>query len=44
MWDSSSLTSDQTYAPQVEAQSFNYWTAREAPSVTALNALYELAH
>ena len=43
MGDSSSLTRDQTHVPQVEAQSFNYWTAREAPSVTALNALYESA-
>ena len=44
MWDSSSLTRDQTHAPQVEEQSFNYWTAREAPSVTALKAFYELAY
>ena len=34
MWDPSSPTRDQTRAPAVEAQSLNYWTAREVPHPT----------
>ena len=31
MWDLSSLTRTRTWAPTVEAQSPNHWTAREVP-------------
>ena len=33
MWDLSSLTRNQTYAPAVEVQSLNHWTTREVPFV-----------
>ena len=31
MWDLSSLTTDRTHVPSVEAQSLNHWTTREVP-------------
>ena len=33
MWDLSSPTRDQTWAPALEAQSLNHWTIREAPVI-----------
>ena len=39
MWDLGSLTGMEPVLPAVEAQSPNYWTAREFPEATIFNSL-----
>ena len=38
MWDLSSLTRDQTHAPEVEAWSLKHWAIKELPRAQIFNS------
>ena len=42
MWVLSSLTRDQTCAPELQVWSLNHWTARESPLAAVLRSLVDM--